>query len=105
MKASTKLLNLAIDSVEAWSLHVYGGFIEDTSWRKHHSDEEHFPVVAINVFMDAIEDAIKFHAKNNSEWWCKNEPKLRQTKIDALLYFILVAYKDSPKSNLNGISD
>ena len=104
LEKSDILLNLVLDELESWNAAIsvkYGiqglqnHFLDSTSWRLKHSKRDmHFPD-DISILLDAVEKAIKYHVRQNSDWWLENEPRLRNSKELAIRYFLIQAYKEN----------
>ncbi|GET34908.1 hypothetical protein PbJCM13498_37710 [Prolixibacter bellariivorans] len=58
----------------------------------------------ISILMQAVEEAFLNHAKNNTEWWKKEETKLRTSKELAFRYILIKAYLENIETNLDGIT-
>lgn len=112
MLKSTTLLNLALESIERWSnirASHYGetcigyqhGLLGETSYEHKHSRRDIHHAESINILLDALEAAIIYHAKINSEWWLLNCERLCFSREGALVYFVILACTASPKANIN----
>lgn len=111
MLQSTKLLDMAIESIEHWSnvrasrfgdtrIGYRAGFLNETSYQDAHSRRDMSHKGSLNVLFDAIEASVIHHAKNNSEWWNTNRERLCFNHEGALLYFAILACTASPSTNL-----
>lgn len=113
MAKSTKLLDLALHSIEEWreiKLHKYGldspqkyysVFLTETSYREIHTQHDINHVDSLNILMDAIETAIIKHATTNSTWWKLNRERLCFSYEGALRYFAIRAFIQKPESNID----
>lgn len=101
MLESERLLDLAINSVERWSLikgekyievlSWHRGFLQNTSYGKTHSHQEIQHVSAETILFRALEDAILHHAKQHTNWWLINKQHLCRSYEGALRYFVILA--------------
>lgn len=112
MEQSTALLDLALESIERWSnVHTsrYGetrigyryGFLGKTSYEDAHSQREIRHADSMDVLLDAVEAAILYHAKTNSDWWKNNRERLCFNYEGALLYFSILACTATPEGNID----
>lgn len=112
MEHSEKLLDLAIDSIEAWSQarsSRYGescaqfrrGFLDETSYEDAHRKLDIRGVDSMDVLFDAVEAAIILHAQEDSSWWKSRRERLVSTREGALLYFSILACMASPNANVD----
>lgn len=110
MEQSTRLLDLAIASIEQWSeirKARYGetrigyrhGFLSDTSYEKTHSRRDMHHVNDIGALLDAVEASVLNHAKMHSDWWQANREHLCFNHEGALLYFAVLACTATPETN------
>jgi len=113
-KKSTWLLETAINAVIYWSSrHEYHGennglntvFLGDTAWDQKHQDYDTHYADPINEFLNAIHQALLFHAKEKTDWFFKEEPNLRRTKDGALAYFMIYSYLTNPEDYANKAYD
>jgi hypothetical protein len=58
----------------------------------------------ISILVQAVEDAILNHARINSDWWKKEETKLKESKESAFRYILIKAYRENIDTNLAGIA-
>uniref|UniRef100_UPI00402575E6 AAA family ATPase n=1 Tax=Candidatus Wujingus californicus TaxID=3367618 RepID=UPI00402575E6 len=109
-KKSTWLLETAINTVIDWSLrHEYHAennglntvFLGDTVWEQKHHAFDTYSVEPINEFLNAIHQALLFHAKEKTDWFFKEEPNLRRTIDGALAYFMIYSYLTNPEEYAN----
>ncbi|MBW4463329.1 MAG: ATP-binding protein [Nodosilinea sp. WJT8-NPBG4] len=112
MIQSTVLLDLALEAIEQWSqiesAH-YGdtwtryrqGFLWNTSYSNVHSKTDIQPVDCERILFGAIEGAILHHAQRNSDWWQKNRERLCFNHESALCYFAILAFTNSPQTNID----
>lgn len=112
MEQSTALLDLALGSIERWSnvrSTQYGenrigykyGFLNETSYDEAHSYKELQHAGSIDALFDAVEGAILYHAKTNSDWWRKNRESLCFNREGSLVYFSILACRASPETNID----
>lgn len=110
MEQSTALLDLALESIEHWSnvrTSRYGetrigyryGFLGETSYEDAHSQSDMRHADSVDVLLDALETAIIYHAKINSDWWRNNRERLCSSREGSLLYFAILACTASPEAN------
>lgn len=112
MVRSTALMDLAVESIERWSdiyksrfgetrIGYRHGFLGNTSYDNEYSQNGRRHSDNLNVLLDAIETAIIYHAKIDSDWWRKNRERLCFNHEGALLYFAVLACTSSPKANID----
>lgn len=112
MEQSTRLLDLAVASIEQWSdirRSRYGetrvgyryGFLSSTSYEKTHSRRDMHHVDNIGALLDAVEASILHHAKTHSNWWQDNRERLCFNQEGALLYFAVQACTAAPEANID----
>lgn len=112
MQQSTRLLDLAVASIEHWSeirRSRYGetrvgyryGFLSETSFEQTHSRRDMHHVDNIDALLDAVEASILHHAKTHSRWWQDNRLRLCSNKEGALLYFGIQACTATPVANID----
>jgi hypothetical protein len=108
MKQSTKLLDLALESIERWSRiksSHYGGyhsnFLSVTSYNDAHSQHDIRHKNSENILFDAIEAAILNHANTHSDWWKVNRERLCMSNEGALRYFAVLAFTANPETNID----
>ena len=112
MEQSTKLLCLALESIEKWSRiksSRYGdpdeghcsNFLSVTSYENAHSQDDHRHKDSQNILFDAIEAAILNHAKTHSDWWQVNRERLCFNHEGALRYFAILACTTNPEANID----
>lgn len=79
------------------------GELLNTRWDELRSDNDrHFPTGGTPLLY-ALEDALKYHSVENTEWWQENEPELRESADLGLRYMLIQAYRANPEDNLDGI--
>ncbi|MGN8275143.1 AAA family ATPase [Pseudomonas sp. SMN5] len=116
MLQSTALLDLAIQSIEHWSnfkaslyedtrIGYRSGFLNHTSYEDTHSQRDINYSDSLDILFGTVEAAILYHASKNSTWWKKNRKRIHLNREGALLYFSILAYTSSPKSNIDLIGD
>lgn len=112
MAQSERLLDLAIDSVERWSIiknKQYGDlkwgehFLNFTSYERSHSRHQYDYVTAENVLFDAIEKSILQHAEAHSAWWLAHRNALCASPDAALRYIVILALIKAPEHNFTEI--
>ncbi|MEE3652697.1 MULTISPECIES: NACHT domain-containing protein [unclassified Brenneria] len=112
MEQSSALLDLALGSIERWSIvqtSRYGkprlgyrhGFLSETSYKATHSQQDMHHVDCMDVLFDAVESGILHHAKTHSYWWKKNCERLCFNHEGALLYLGILACTSSPEANID----
>ncbi|MDO8989475.1 MAG: ATP-binding protein [Sideroxyarcus sp.] len=112
MEQSTALLDLALESVERWSyVHTSRngetrigyryGFLGETSYENAHSQREIRHADSMVDLLDAVEAAILYHAKTDSDWWKNNRERLCFNYEGALLYFAILACTAAPVGNID----
>lgn len=109
MRASEALLDLAINSIESWLLQHEkpyemsrawsDGLLRHTRYEELHTARDTHHVDALNILMNAIEDACLFHAEGNSSWWRQSIERLRNSRDAALRYFALRGMTEFPEEN------
>lgn len=109
MRASEALLDLAINSIESWLPHhekTYemsrpwsDGLLRHTRYEELHTARDTHHIDALNILMNAIQDACLFHAEGNSSWWRRNIERLRNSRDAALRYFALRGMTEFPEEN------
>jgi hypothetical protein len=113
LSQSDLLLDIAIDTLEEWatkdgvdsSLHRFRStFLYNSSWEYRHSDYDMHPADDLTVLLSGIEHAIVHHAHTNDAWWKRREPQLRSVREEALLYFLVQAYKGNHEANVDGMA-
>lgn len=114
MIQSTILLNLALEAIEQWSqikASRYGadwtgyreGFLWNTSYRNTHSQTDIQCLNCEEFLFNAIEGAILYHAQRYSNWWQNNRERLCFNHEEALCYFAIQAFTNSPQPNIDFI--
>jgi len=112
MEQSTALLDLALESIEQWSLakssrcgdvrrSYRSEFLAETSYKDSHSQHDTRHVDSENILLDAIEAAILSHAQAHSKWWKNNRERLCFSHEGALRYFAILACTISPQENID----
>lgn len=112
MQKATALLDLAVASIERWSLikaSRYGetptsyrsDFLRETSYSDAHTQTDHQHQDSERILMDAVEAAIVHHAKAQSDWWQRNRESLCFSVEGALRYFAILACTVAPTANLD----
>lgn len=110
MEASTKFLDLALESVERWSnarasrhsgarAGYRYGFLGDTSYDDIHSHRGMRHADSMRILLDALEAAVIAHAQADSDWWRDRREHLCSSHEGALLYFVILACTASPEAN------
>jgi hypothetical protein len=109
MEQSSKLLDLALESVEHWSrinsAHYRNShhsiFLSLTSYNDAHSQHDLQHKSSANILFDAIEASILNHAKKHSDWWQINRERLCFNHEGALRYFAILACTTNPEANVD----
>jgi hypothetical protein len=110
---SDRLLDLVINALEAWAVsdsirstkhRLTSTFLYNSSWEFQHSHHDMHPADGLTVLLTGIEQAVKHHAQADDHWWRKNEPRLRDSTEETLLYFLAKAYRENPEANVDGIA-
>ncbi|MCI5224287.1 MAG: hypothetical protein D3924_16870, partial [Candidatus Electrothrix sp. AR4] len=117
MLASEYLLDLILNDLQQWITAAvceyennnnpprpYYLFLYKTSWRQKHESSNVPFVDGLTILIQATEETFKHHAEKNTAWWQENEPKLRQSSYDEILYLLLLSYKENPEANTAGIA-
>lgn len=114
MSQSERLLDLAIDSVERWSViktEQYGHrewgqhFLDFTSYEKIHSRHEHSHLTTEKMLIGAIENAVLRHAETRSAWWLAHRGALCRSPEAALRYVATLALTNDPENNVSEIGN
>jgi hypothetical protein len=111
MQKSTRLLNLAVETIKEWS-HLrlssyrvdtwwHEGFLNLTSYERAHSTRASYHESDSNVLFGAAEKTILWHAKENTKWWNDNKIKLCSSKEGAFSYFSILACIEAPEDNID----
>jgi hypothetical protein len=112
LKKSDELLSLALGSLITWcNASPYGptksgidtSFLADSSWRYIHTSHDTNSYDDLECFLDDLEAAIRYRAKNNDAWWRENEPGLRNTPYAVLRLFLIRGYLENIEKNIKGI--
>jgi len=112
MTQSTKLLDLALESIKQWSRtrsshyeSTHKGhcsiFLSVTSYDDAHSQHDHRYKDSKNILFHAMEAAILHHSKIHSEWWQINRKSLCFSHEGALRYFAILACTTNPETNID----
>lgn len=115
MEQSTTLLGLALESIEKWSriksshygntrIGYRSNFLRDTSYNDDHSQTDHQQKDSERILLDAMEAAIRNHAKTNADWWQSNRERLCFNPEGALRYFAILACTTFPEVNADLIA-
>ena len=109
MQKSTRLLNLAVDTIKEWSnlrLSSYRvdtkwheGFLNLTSYERTHSKSDLYHESDGNVLFGAVEKNILWHAKENTKWWSDNKVEINSSQEGAFSYFSILAFIEAPEDN------
>ncbi len=110
--SSEYFLNLVLKSILYWVEDSYyykeGGLtcklLEYTSIPGEVSSFSSININNISKLIQAVEDAFLYHARINSNWWVREEAKLRESEELAFRYMLITAYKENPETNLTGIT-
>lgn len=111
LKASPKLLSLAVQSIEDWSqLRITkigewaassSGFLRSTSYSAIRETGDGKHVDADDLLISAIEAAVVNHALLDSRWWRENRERLCFNHEGALRYFGILSCKGAPSCNID----
>ncbi len=112
MWQSTTLLDLALKSIEQWSLikssrydntcmGYHSEYLSQTSYNDAHIQTDHPHIDSERILLDAMEAAILNHAKTHSDWWKSNRERLCFNPEGALRYFAIRACTTFPEANLD----
>jgi hypothetical protein len=109
---SEDFLNLVMKSLLHWVESSYywkeGGLtsklLEYTSISDRVSQYCSINIDNISILIQAVEYAFLNHARINSDWWKKEEAKLRESKELAFRYILIKAYRENIETNLAGIT-
>lgn len=109
MSRSSILAEAALGAVEEWSAlrrsrHLdprswSGEFLDETSHGRVHSQHDTHHIDALNVLMNAIEQACMHGAETQSPWWKQNVQRLQRSHEGALRYFAIKAMTGFPETN------
>ncbi len=115
MLASEYLLNLALNDLQKWAdagvsdydrernRRPHSIFLSNTSWSQTHHQLDHRHVDNFTILLYIVEQVLKHHSRENTAWWQEHEPQLRQSWEEAILYLLLLAYKENLEANIAGI--
>ncbi len=110
---SELFLTMAINALEDWSesndryrtaRRLRNAFLSYSSWELRHSRNDMHHVDGLTVLLNGIENALRHHAKVDDHWWHEHEPMLRHAQEETLRYFLVLAYKENPNANIEGIA-
>ena len=111
MKASDRLLDLAIGALEHWraqsearhrsSSEWTEGHLGSTSYQFAHSTSEIHHVSSEDVLLRAIEEGVLERAKQNSTWWIENKRRLASSREGAMRYWVIKALVQDPTLDLD----
>ncbi|HSN23034.1 MAG TPA: hypothetical protein VLS45_02500, partial [Methylomicrobium sp.] len=82
----------------------YPVFLYRTTWKKKHQEDKGSPPDNLLTLFKLIEQILKHHSRNNTVWWQANEPKLRQSWEESIIYLLLLAYQENQEANTAGIA-
>lgn len=114
MKGSTRLLDLAVDTIDDWTRRqltsngnasVTRGFLFETSYSDVHTRYSMRHVDASMYLMRAVEAACLMHAGAHTEWWQRNVEKLLRSSDGGLRYIVILAFINNPESNVVHITN
>lgn len=110
MLQSEHLLDLAIASIERWSLILskryhnnrdwHDNFLRRTSYDSIHSRHETSHASEETMLFQAVENAIIHHANEHTGWWIHHRARLCRSNEGALRYFAILALTHSPECNV-----
>ncbi len=112
LKNSEEFLNLVLNSLLVWLESSYywkedgltRKLLEYTSVPNSISRSGSINIGNISILMQAVEEAFLNHARINSDWWKKEETKLKESKELAFRYILTKAYRENIENNLAGIA-
>ncbi|XOF35428.1 MAG: AAA family ATPase [Candidatus Electrothrix sp. YB6] len=116
MLTSEDLLDLALNDLQKWAdagisdydrkrgRRPYSVLLHCTSWQLRHEEDEISHHDNLSILFQVIEQALKHHSENNTAWWQKNEPQLRQSWEESIIYLLLLAYQENIEANIAGIT-
>ncbi|MCI5220655.1 MAG: hypothetical protein D3914_16030, partial [Candidatus Electrothrix sp. LOE2] len=116
MLASEYLLDLVLNDLQKWAdagisdydrergRRPYSVLLYCTSWQRRHEADEISHHDNLSTLFQATEQVLKHHSRNNTVWWQANEPKLRQSWEESIIYLLLLAYQENPEANTAGIA-
>lgn len=109
LRKSELFLSLVVNDLLKWceteladrqSVNIY---LSATSWEAHHSREDHRHVDELDILVQAVEAALRHHAKGNTDWWQANEPRLRAIPELGIRYLLLQGYRMNIDANVAGV--
>lgn len=116
MLASEYLLDLVLNDLQKWAEdgvgdyerernhRPYFSFLYRTTWKKKHQVGNGAPPDNLLTIFEIIEKTLKHHARENTVWWQVNEPNLRQSCGEFIIYLLLIAYQENSEANTAGIA-
>ncbi|QLQ33250.1 MAG: hypothetical protein HZT40_18480 [Candidatus Thiothrix singaporensis] len=112
LENSNHFLDLVLQSLTTWAYkeepsgrHLNTAFIHSCpSYHRRHSRHDLYHVENLGRLTQALEKAICRHARENTEWWKENEPKLKTSNLLIFRYFLIKPYSKFPENYADGIS-
>ena len=117
MLVSEYLLDLVLNDLQKWAdagvsdydrergRRPYSVFLNSTSWSQAHNQLDFTQHAdGLTILLHLVEQVLKHHARENTAWWQKHEPQLRQSWEESIIYLLLLAYKENLEENTAGIS-
>jgi len=77
--------------------------LDSTSYNRRHTAYDRLPHDSIHEFLDAVEVAMKFRAKNNDSCWKAYEPRLRASCELGIHYLLCETYLSNIPDHVEGI--
>uniref|UniRef100_UPI0040571175 NACHT domain-containing protein n=1 Tax=Candidatus Electrothrix sp. TaxID=2170559 RepID=UPI0040571175 len=114
--ASEYLLDLVLNDLQIWAdagisdydrkrgRRPYSVFLSDTSWTQTHHQLDHRHADDFTILLYIVELVLKHHSRGNTAWWQTNEPQLRQSWEESIIYLLLLAYHENLEANIAGIT-
>ncbi|MCI5227211.1 MAG: hypothetical protein D3918_11310, partial [Candidatus Electrothrix sp. AX2] len=114
--ASKDLLDLVLKDLQKWAdagviayerernRRPFSIFLSETSWTQTHHQLDHRHADSLTILFHIVEQVLKHHSRENTAWWQVNEPQLRQSWEESIIYLLLLAYQENPEVNIAGIA-
>lgn len=112
VESSPKFLSLIIEDLLNWiqerrqkhperhAEYSSEEYLHSTSWEKKHNDYEVHHAGSFEILMTGVEEAIKKHARDNSDCWKGNAPKLAASQELGLIYLFVLACQEDVGGNI-----
>lgn len=111
LKNSEEFLNLVLKSLLDWVENSYywkgdGLTCKLLEYTSIQDSVSYFGIHIrnIQILIQAVEEAILNHARNNTKWWQKKKFELSISKELGIRYILIKAYLENVEINLNGIT-